>query len=90
MKLGFSAHPAVASQYLSFLVDSRGEDTKEEDSKLGKALTKLESKVDGIDKIAKEARSSSSTVANGLEQLKTKVNTLSRNRGNGGGSGGAS
>ena len=43
--------------------------------------------VKSIEKIAREARSSTSTVANGLHQLKTKVNTLSRNHGGGGGGG---
>ena len=84
---GFSAHPAVASQYLNFLVDSRGEDSEEKDSKLSKELTKLQAKVETVEKTAKEARTSASTAANGLDQLKNKVNGLVRNR-NGGGGGG--
>ena len=88
MHHGFSSHPQVASQYLNFLVDSRGEDTDKEDSKLSKAITKLETKVESVEKTAKEARSSASSTANGLDQLKTKVDTLSRNRNNEGGGGG--
>ena len=88
MQHGFAAHPAVASQYLDFLVDSRGEDTEEQDSKVAKVLSKIEVKMDSIEKTAKEARSSASTLANGLDQLKTKVTALSRNRPNGGGGGG--
>ena len=87
MQHGFSSHPAVASQYLEFLVESRGSDTKEDEDNLSKAVAKLESKIEAIDKIAKEARSSASSAANGLDQLKTKVNNISRNRNGGGGNG---
>lgn len=90
MKFGFSAHPAVASQYLNFLVDSKGEEAEEKDSDLSKAVSKLESKIEAVEKTAKEARSAASTTANGLDQLKTKVNNLNRNRNNGGGGSGSS
>ena len=36
------------AQYLNFLVDSRGEDVDESDSKLTKALSKLEIKMDMV------------------------------------------
>ena len=85
MQHGFAAHPAVASQYLDFLVESRGEDADEENSKVAKAIAKVETQVESIEKIAKEARSTASSVTNGLDQLKTKVNNLSRNRPSGGG-----
>ena len=85
MRNGFSAHPTVASQYLDFLVESRGEDSNDQDSKLTKAISKLEIKMEAIEKTAKEARTSASTVANGLNQLKTKVGSMNRNRGGGGG-----
>ena len=81
MQHGFAAHPAVASQYLNFLVDSRGEDAKE--SPVTKAVTKLEEKVELIERVAKEARAIASSTSNGLDQLKSKVNNLSRNRSNG-------
>ena len=55
MQHGFGSHPAVASQYLNFLVDSRGKDTDQNESKMSKAITKLETRLDSIEKIAKEA-----------------------------------
>ena len=88
MQYGFGSHPSVASQYLNFLVDSRGADVDQSDTKLSKAVSKLDSKVEAIEKTAKEARSAASTAANGLDQLKTKVANLSRNRNNNAGGGG--
>ena len=86
MHHGFGSHPTVASQYLSFLVDSRGKDAEQKESKVLKNVDRLESRIEAVDKIAKEARSAASTTANGLDQLKTKVGTLNRNnRNNGGG-----
>ena len=87
LKFGFGAHPSVSSQYLSFLVDSRGRDADQNNSKFSKSLSKLEDKVDAVEKVAKEARSSAGTTANGLDQLKNKVNNLSRNNRNNGGGG---
>ena len=85
MRRGFGTHPSISAQYLSFLVHSRGKDADQTDSKVNKALTKMEDKVEDVEKIAKEARSAASSVANGLDQLKTKVNRNSRNNGGGGG-----
>ena len=87
MEFGLGDHPAVASQYLNFLVDSKGEESDEKDSVMAQSLSKLETKADSIEKLAKEARSAASTTANGLDQLKTKVANLSRNQNNGGGGG---
>ena len=67
------------------MVESRGDDADQENSKVLKAILKMDTKMEAIEKIAKEARSAASTTSNGLDQLKTKVNTLSRNRTNGGG-----
>ena len=60
----------------------------EENSKVAKAIVKMESQVEAIEKIAKEARSTASSATKGLDQLKTKVNNLTRNRPNGGGGNG--
>ena len=86
MRHGFGSHPAVAAQYLSFLVDSRGKDSEGNDAKLSKVLSKVDNKIEQVEKIAKEARSAASSASNGLDQLNTKVNNLNRNgRNNGGG-----
>ena len=74
MHHGFSAHPAVAAQYLDFLVNSRGHEEDEKDSKVMKAVKLIEDKVNSVEKVAKEAKAAAGTANNGLTQLKAKVN----------------
>ena len=84
MHHGFGAHPAVAAQYLDFLVNSRGADADNKESVAMKAVKKLEIQMNTVDKVAKEAKAAAGTANNGLTQLKNKVNNLR------GGSGGNS
>ena len=76
MDHGFGAHPAVASQYLDFLVNSRGEESNDNDVKTAKLFDKLEDQLKSVEKIAKEAKSSAGTANNNVTQLKNKVNNL--------------
>ena len=83
MHHGFSAHPAVAAQYLDFLVNSRGQDNDDKDSKVMKAVRELEVQVNALDKATKDAKSAASDAKNGVAQLKSKVANL-RGGSNGG------
>ena len=74
MNHGFGAHPAVACQYLDFLVNSRGEDSDETEAKALKHISKLEVQLNAVEKIAKEAKSSAGTANNNVNQLKNKFN----------------
>ena len=76
MHHGFSAHPAVASQYLDFLVNSRGQDHEDKETEALKAIKVLETQLNAVDKLAKEAKSAAGDAKNGVSQLKTKVSNL--------------
>ena len=76
MHYGFSAHPAVAAQYLDFLVNSRGHEEDEKDSKVMKVVRTIENQVSAVEKVAKEAKSAANTANNGVTQLKAKVNNI--------------
>ena len=73
---GFSAHPAVAAQYMEFLVNSRGQEVEDKDSAAMKSVKQLETQVMSIEKIAKEAKSAAGTANNGVSQLKNKISNL--------------
>ena len=84
MSFGIGAHPGVASQYLDFLVNSRGEDSNSTDSKALWLANDLDTKVKAVEKVAKEAKATAGSANNAINQLKSKVNNMRSAGGNGG------
>lgn len=69
---GFANHHSVSSQYVKFLVTSKGEEASRIEAKLSAELKTMKEAIAKLTQIAKEAKASAAAASNGVDQLKKK------------------
>ena len=70
LKFSFKDHPAVSSQYVKFLVTSKGGDLKKMVAQVTELLKEISSKIETALKTSKEAKASAASAQNSVDQMK--------------------
>ena len=72
MKHGFADHPSISSQYVKFLLTSKGEETAKLEAKFALEIKALKELVAKATQAAKDAKAAAALASNGVDQLKKK------------------
>ena len=75
IKFNFVDHPSVSSQYVKFLLTSKGQDKKRLQSAVMAEVTKVKEQCGQALQMAKDAKASAASASNCLDQLKKKQKT---------------